>query len=91
MAYPFVKFPSFGEFRKILEDEFACEYKQLDGVLVDPDGNDHDVFYFERTVGKKTLLAPADLSDDTILTPSVLRSICSRLAVPVERFGFTLG
>ena len=91
MAYPFVKFPSFGEFRKILEDEFACEYKKLDGVLVDPDGNDHEVFYFERVIGKKTLFAPVDMDNDTILTPSVLRSICARLEIPVQRFGFVLG
>jgi hypothetical protein len=91
VAYPFVKFPSFREFRKILQDEFACEYKKLDGVLVDPDGSDHEIFYFQRVVGKKTFLAPVDLTDDTILTPSVLRSICARLRVPVEHFGFTLG
>ncbi len=60
-------------------------------MLLDPDGNAHEVYYFERVVGKRTLYAPADLTDDTMLTPSVLRSICNRLRVPLARFGLVLG
>jgi hypothetical protein len=91
VAYPFIKYPSFAEFREILEKEFDCKFRQLDGVLVDPDGNEHEVRYFQRQVSKRLLLCPIDLSDDTILTPSVLRSTCARLKIPVQRFGLVLG
>lgn len=91
MAYPFVRYPSFREFKEILQKEFDCHYEKLDGVLVDPNNVQHEVSYFRRVLGKKTLLAPVDLSDDTMLTPSVLRSICTRLKVPLERFGLLLG
>jgi len=83
--------PSLGEFRAILEKEFDCKYKKLDGVLVDPDGKEHEVYYFERKIGKKTLFVPADVPDDNVLTPSVLRSLCSRLQISLDRFGFILG
>ena len=92
MAYPFVKYPSFAEFKKILKEEFSCDYKKLaQATLVDPDGIDHEVFYFERQEGNTILVAAVDLTDDTMLTPSLLRSICSRLHVPVQHFGLTLG
>ena len=91
MAYPFVPMPSFAEFRGRLHSEFNAEYKQLDFQITDPEGVDHDVFYFERTVRGVSYYAAIELPDETILTPSVLRSVCARLRIPLEKFGFTLG
>lgn len=93
MAYPFIKFPTFGEFRDRAVKEYGCQYRRInDAKLVDQSGNAHDLFEFVREVeGKKLFVSPQNLTDETVLTPSVLRSLCARLRIPVEDFGMTLG
>ncbi len=92
MAYPFVKFPTFQEFVNQLCGEFQCELKTMDGELIGPDGEQHSVHYLERTVDGKTVRCAFHMDDpEARVMQSQLRSICARLAVPVESFGLVLG
>jgi hypothetical protein len=92
VAYPFAKSPFFGEVKQRLEKEFSCKYLQVNGKIVDPEGKEHSVYYFERTVGGKTLRASApDLTDKDYVLWSVLRSLCARLEVDAAAFGLDLG
>jgi hypothetical protein len=91
MPYPFVKLPTFAEFRAILEAEFHCQYKQLDQVSYeDPQGTKHPIFYFERKVESATYLAAVDIPDTSIVQLTMLRSVCARLRIRLERFGLHL-
>jgi hypothetical protein len=91
MAYPFIKFPTFSEFRQILESEFNCEYKQLDQMsFEDPQGVKHPIYYFERKHESETYLAAIDVPNGAIVQLSLLRSVCARLHIRVERFGLHL-
>ena len=92
MAYPFAKVPLYGEVKQRLEKEFGCTFKKADGKLIAPDGSEHDVYYFERTVKEKTLRAAApDLTDKDFVLWSVLRSLCARLEIDPTAFGLNLG
>ena len=53
MAYPFVKAPTFAEFKHRLINEFGCEYKTLDAMLTDNKGHMPEVRYFEREISKE--------------------------------------
>ena len=87
MAHPFQAFPSFAEFKKRLTEEFGCAYLALDGVIFDPAGSTHKVFYFERKFDNgKILRCATTLEDSEILTPSMIRNVCDRLEVPVGEF-----
>lgn len=91
MPYPFVKLPTFGEFRAVLEEEFDCEYKQLDQMSYeDPQGAKHPIFYIERKVGQEVYLAAVDVRDNDVVQLTLLRSICGRLRIRLERFGLHL-
>ena len=92
MAYPFAPCPSFAELKARLAKEFDCKYLQLEAQLVDPQGHQRHVFYFERTVDGETIRVVApDLPDDEIVIYSVTRSICNRLKVDPAAFGLDLG
>lgn len=92
MAYPLAPALSYADFKVRLEKEFDCKLVKLDGKLIDPQGAGHTVHYFERKIGTKVLRSAApDLSDDTILLFSVMRSVCAKLDIPAEAFGLDLG
>ncbi|MHB8485493.1 MAG: hypothetical protein ACYDCM_07165 [Candidatus Acidiferrales bacterium] len=92
MAYPFARMPTYAELKGRLQKEFGCKYAKAEGTLTDPQGNKHDVYYFERVVGDKTLRANApDLKDDERVLWSVIRSLCARLKIDPAPFGLTLG
>lgn len=91
MAYPLTAFPKFLEFRKRLEEQFSCHYKQLEGVLYSPAGETKPISYFERVVEGETLTYVVVIEDDIILTPTVIRSICNHLKIDPTPFGLHLG
>ena len=85
MAYPFIEWPTFGAFRERLLREFECQYDTV-GMI-----NGAPVGCLRRTVDGKTRRYGVTFSDHERLAPSVVRSICARLAIDVKGFGFTLG
>jgi hypothetical protein len=92
VAYPFAKVPLYGVVKQRFEKEFGCKYLKAPGTLVGPDGKEHAVYYFERTLKDKTLRASApDLSDKEYVLWSVLRSLCARLDIDPAAFGLDLG
>lgn len=93
MAYPFAPAVSFAELKARLQREFACRYLRLDGRLIDPDGKERPVYYFERDLGDgNTARATApDLADDDRVLFSVIRSLCARLKIDPDAFGLNLG
>jgi hypothetical protein len=92
MAYPLAKVPTYAEFRGRLEKELYCKHLKADGKLKDPQGNEHDICYFEREVSGKTLrVAAPDLKDDEHVLWSVVRSVCNRLQVDLAAFGLDIG
>jgi hypothetical protein len=92
MAYPFAPTPTYGEFKARLQAEFDCKLLKLYGKLIDPGGQERSVYYFARTVnGQEIRVAAPDLTDDTTILFSVMRSICTRLNIPASAFGLDLG
>lgn len=85
MAYPFIQWPTFGEFRARLIDEFGCEYTEIGTV------NGSAIGCLKRTIDGDDLLYGVVLEDHDRLSPTVIRSICARLGVDVAAFGLTLG
>ena len=92
MAYPFAPCPTFAEFKARLAEAFNCKYLELEGKLVDPQGNQWHVFYFERTTNGEVLRIPArDLPDTERVIYTVTRRICNRLKIDPAAFGLDLG
>ena len=86
MPYPFVRWPTFGELRQKLIDDFQCRYTEVSGSV-----NGRVYGTLERTVDGKTMRYAVPYSDGQRLAPSVVRSICAHLRVDGSAFGLTLG
>ncbi len=81
MAYPFAPFPTFGTVKRRLA-ALGCEFKDLDSKVKNPEGDDIQFCYFERTDNDKLLLAECPrYSDDEPVTFTLVRSICARLKI----------
>ena len=91
MPYPFAPLPTFAELRAILEQEFGCEFKKDDSIIVEL-GDSYPVTYFERDMGGEVLtcvvVAPKDKRQRIEL--DFLRSIVERLQLDPARFGLDL-
>ena len=86
MAYPFTPLPTFTDFKKQLENEFNCQFQ------IDNDRTPFPIQFLERTVdGKKIKCTVNFENENEVLTPSVLRSICTRLNIDPKYFGLHLG
>jgi hypothetical protein len=86
-----IQWPLFTEFRDRLLNEFECKYIQLPGAITIDDGDPKPIFYFEREAGGEVRRYAVAIPDDERLAPSVIRSICRRLAVDPKAFGLVLG
>ncbi len=86
MAYPFIKWPTLKEFVDKAKREFGAKETTVSGTLIGPRGP-VTVVALERE-GKCAVL-PDD--DGQRLTPTMLRSLCNRLGMSLEPFGFTIG
>jgi L-2-hydroxyglutarate oxidase LhgO len=92
LAYPFTQFPKFGEFIQIAGDEFQCSLKDLAYPVIPEGGAPLSIHYLERLFEGKTLTYVIDIQDfESRMTPTLLRSICTRLKIPLERFNLDLG
>lgn len=93
MAYPFAAAPNVGEFKTRLFNEFGCEYK-IESEVLNEEGLPLQIGYFKRDVNGKVLKCAVDLKqfsqDEIIVSLPVVKSICSRLNIPVQHFGYTL-
>ena len=92
MPYPFAPLPTFAELKRILEQEFGCEFKK-DLLILDLIRNyAYSVTYFERDMSGEILdcvvLFPEDENERVQLT--LLRSIIHRLWLDPSRFGLDL-
>lgn len=56
----------------------------------DLQGAKHPIFYIERHLDGDVYLAAVDVRDNDIVQLTLLRSICGRLRVRLERFGLFL-
>lgn len=91
MPYPFGPSIRFDEFLRKAKESFGVTVELTDGELVGPRGGGR-VSHLRRTVGGQTFLAPMpDLEQDGFLLPTVLRSLCARLDLPLKEFGLHLG
>jgi len=91
-AYPFCKAHRYSELKERLIKEFNCKLTKSPHKIADLEGKELEVYYFERLHEGKTYRAVApDLSDDTYVLYSVVRSLCKRLRIDPANFGLTLG
>ena len=91
MAYPFLRGMTFKEFRKRLESEHGCEFKQ-GSELENQERDTFRISYVTREVdGKEIHRAMEFGNDDEFVNPSVVRSTCARLKIDVAEFGYHLG
>ena len=76
--------PTFAEFRIRLEKEFDCKFNI--------DREPFPISYFERIVNGKKITCVVDLnSDSEPVTPTVIRSVCTRLKINLTEFNLHLG
>ena len=89
-AYPFVQMPTFGEFINIAEREHGYTYRAMAIGVIRPDG-----MQMMSVMSRIDNGVPSDeimprISNDTRLQPHMLRDLCSRLQIPLSRFGLVL-
>lgn len=91
MTYPCSPMPSLGEFIKRAQEEFGATLNECGGNVMTPKGAVHGR-YLERSVGKihKRAVLPETLKPESILEPNYLRSLCRRLGIDPNHFGFDL-
>ena len=81
--------PHITEFRKVLEDEFDCEFKRTKVGL--EKGVSLEFVYFERVWKGEVLMYPIDnYADEMRVHGLLLLSICHRLVLDCSRWGVTL-
>lgn len=87
MAYPFVQMPTLDEFvDKALT--LGCREHSFEGRVVGPRGP----VRVRCLKGNRNIICVLpDIDGDERLTPTVLRSLCNRLAIDVSHFGLHLG
>lgn len=88
MAYPMVRMMRFAEFRERLVTEFGCLVESMDRRV---DGELLTFRYFKRVVNGREYYCAFSDGEDTMMTPHVLRSYCTRLKIMPEVFGLHLG
>jgi hypothetical protein len=92
LPYPFAPLPTFAELKRILEQEFGCEFKQDVLILNLVNNQTYSITYFERDMGGEVLdcvvIFPEDENERVLLT--LLRSIIHRLRLDPRRFGLDL-
>ena len=81
MPYPFMKFPTFGEVREHLEEEYECHYIS----------DDEDAYFWRRISNGKIAYCEVIADDKDYLLTETVRHICNRLRINPEEFGLTLG
>jgi len=85
MAYPFSQWPRLSEFVDRVKRDFKAVDYLPKGKIIGPHGK-ADIRGLK--VGDNIAILPDD--DGKPLVPSVVRSLCDRLGIPAETFGFTL-
>jgi hypothetical protein len=91
LAYPFMPFPAFADFKARLESEFGCSFK-IGEDLCDGDGDSQPITYFEREVEGKRVQCVVSVADeqDPVAT-FLIRDVCKRLKIDPKEFGLDLG
>lgn len=88
MLYP-TGAPLISEFKRVLEQEYGCEFKHDKFEL--GDSFVFDYHYIEREVGGERLVYPIDdYRDDMRVHGLLLLSICKYLRLDCTRWGVTL-
>jgi hypothetical protein len=92
LPFPFSRLPSFIDLKLILINKYECAFKS-DLVLVDHVKDSYPVTYFEREVEDSvyTFVVVFPEDEEEIVGPTLLRSICTGLKIPLEEFGLELG
>ena len=88
MPYPFMQAPTYGELLERLRKDYGVNVRES-GVNYGPRGSVR-FRYLER--GDYPIYILPDLASDTKrVVPSIVRSICSTLGLPLKDFGFNIG
>jgi hypothetical protein len=89
MPYPFIQWPTLGEFVARVKSEYQAEIKEIN--MSGPRGrvNTKVLIRSGKEGGKRIAVIP-DLKDDDHLVTSVLRSLCIQLGIPSRDFGLYL-
>jgi hypothetical protein len=62
----------------------GCKYFDFQGAIIGPRGE----VKIRCLKGNRNIIAPLpDMGDNDVLTPTVLRSLCNRLALDLSHFG----
>jgi hypothetical protein len=88
MTYPFVRFPSLKQFIDNVVDKYEAELFLSAGV--GPRGKPTTKSIIRRCDGKVFIGTIPEMSDDTIINPHMLRSLCIQLNLNCMDFGLIL-
>jgi hypothetical protein len=92
MPYPMAQSVTFVELKRILIEEYDCQFQEGPKLSLHSSDLSFTVTYFSRTVDGtvlECLFLPK--SDDQRMLPDMIRYICERLQIPKRSFGLTLG
>ena len=95
MAYPFHPKTSFAEFKKVLKNDYNCEFIKGCQIHDEDSGNPYSIWYFKREMsGEQFICACEKYDDDDGISFHVIRSICKQLEIDYQKdrlFGLQLG
>ena len=89
-AYPFAQMPTFGEFIRIAERDYGYTYRAMAVGVVRPDGMQMMAVMSRIDQGVPRDEVMPRFKSDARLEPDMLRDLCSRLQMPLSRFGLVL-
>jgi len=91
LPYPFAPLPTFAELCQILQDEFGCELKTHETLVLNI-GDSYPVTYLERDMDGEILTVSIVLPENRQerIELDFLRSITQRLRLDPSRFGLDL-
>jgi len=91
MPYPFAPMPTLGEFIAKSEASYGAILRHSRNEIEGPDGLFKARYLIRIHNGDQYhSVLPPNIGDDDVLTPHVLRRLCSRLDVPSSDYGLTL-
>jgi hypothetical protein len=86
--YPFIYFPTWGEFREQLIADYGVTEAQVEG-----EEGDLKFVFLKRTEGTQQYIhrVCVVLNDDERLSPHTMRNVLEALGISLNNFGFELG
>jgi hypothetical protein len=83
MAYPFIQWPTLGEFLRIAQVQFGAQIKTIPA-------SPPQEYIFRDTDADKYVAPIPKLNLSDRIDPDLLRSLCLQLNIPLSAFGINM-